>query len=70
MFLGQLTTNQKAGIDYYNSAVFDYGKVITLNPYDAETYFFRGAAHELMGQQEKADEDFRRAKQLDPSVAK
>ena len=70
LFLGQLTTNQKAGIVYYNSAVFDYRKVITLNPYDAEVYFFRGAAHELMGQHEKASEDFRRAEQLDPSIAK
>lgn len=69
LYLGQLETNEKART-YYNSAVFDYSKVITLNPYDAEAYFFRGAAYQEIGQQEKADEDFRRANQLDPSIAK
>ena len=70
--VGQLETSEKARTNY-NSAVFDYGKVITLNPddaEDAEAYYYRGAAYQLMGQQEKAAEDFRRAKQLDPSIGR
>jgi len=44
----------------------DYTKVIELNAKDAAAYRYRGVAHEMTGQREKAIEDYRKSLALAP----
>lgn len=56
------------GIEQYASAVQDYTDALSRNPNDAETFNNRGEAWRAMGQKERADSDFRRARELDPNL--
>ena len=46
------------------SAIANYDEAIRLDPQDAITYYNRGVAYENLGQQEQADLDFAKAKEL------
>ena len=48
----------------YGKAIKDFDEAIRLNPHDADAYYNRGAAYAKLGQQEQADRDFAKAKEL------
>ena len=48
----------------YERAIQDYDEAIRLDPQDALAYAGRAAAYEDLGQQELADRDFAKAKEL------
>lgn len=54
----------------YATAVTTFGELIKDNPKSAEAYYMRAAAHRLAGDEAKADEDCRRALELDPTIEK
>jgi Flp pilus assembly protein TadD len=48
----------------------DFSKAIKLHPYDPEFYRNRGIAYELMGLYDKAQEDFKKAMELEEEKKK
>jgi tetratricopeptide (TPR) repeat protein len=50
----------------YRGAIEDYDKAIALSPRFAKVYSFRGAAYDVLGDQQKALKDFNEAIALDP----
>ena len=67
--LSPAETAYNRGWDYaeqgdYENAIEAYDEAIRLNPQYAKAYNNRGIAYGLLGQQEQADRDFAKAKEL------
>lgn len=63
----------KVAIEDYNGddgAIADFSKVIELKPDFAEACWERGLVYQKIGQEKKANADFKKAKELDPNVGK
>ena len=48
----------------YEQAVQSYDEIIDLNPQDADAYYNRGIAYQGLGEDERAERDFQKAKEL------
>lgn len=60
----------KASQSDHHEAIKDFDESITLNPEKALLYYDRGLSKQAIGQQEEAETDFAKAKELDPKIGK
>ena len=53
---------------HYNTAISNFSKAIEHGANNAKVYLYRSKVYSRIGQQKKAEADFRKAKQLDPNT--
>ena len=54
--------------DIFSAAVSDFNRAIVLDPRNAEAHYYRGMLRQFTGDESAAEEDYRRAVELDPTV--
>ena len=67
--IGGFGTPFQTGSDYsdtgdYEKAVLNFDESIRLNPKNASAYYKRGIAYQGLGEDERAERDFQKAKEL------
>ena len=55
-------------IGKFGLAIADYTQAIHLDLNDVEAFYNRGLAYQKKGEAEKAEADFKKAQELDPSL--